>query len=154
MPGRLISPVLAHLAPFVPAAAEDPDFREPRRVGTEGPGVPAGTEGPMITLPCQVEPDEVEAMHLAANGNAPRTRLHLVFHRRDMQRAGVTPQVRDRLVALTTLRGAPIRAFASPPGLFAIEARPLSFGLSRRSAAANLLRVTFQERSQAAGRTS
>jgi hypothetical protein len=152
MLGRLISPVLAHLAPFVGASAEDPDFKEPRRFGNEGPGVPACTEGAPLRLPCQVEPDEVEALRMEANGETPRSRLHLVFHRRDIRRLGVAPKVRDRLVALTTLRGEPITEFPNPPGLFATEARPLSFGLSRTCATANLLRVTFEDRPQGARR--
>ncbi len=146
--GRLIFPVMAEIAPFVGAADEDPDFKEPVRRSDclDGPGQAASSEGASYRLPCQVEADEVDALNMQPHGDAPRSLVHLVFHHRDL-RNGSTPKVRDRLIALWSKRGAVLMQFAASPGVYATEARPLSFGLSRSNAVANHLRVTFRDRS-------
>jgi hypothetical protein len=148
--GRLIFPVIAELRPFSGAVVEDPDFKEPMRqaVGDDdGAGQALATCGPSISLPCQVEPDEVAALNMQPNGDTPRSHVHLVFHQGDL--AGKpAPKVRDRLMCLRSKRGAVLADFGAAGGLIAVEARPLSFGLSRGNSVANLLRVTFRDRSQ------
>lgn len=152
MRGRLIFPVLAEICPFVPAL-EDPEFKEPMRhaAGIDGPSVSSITDGAAWRVPCQVEPMETEALDMHANGNAPRTQMALIFHQIDLARAR-TPKVGDRLSGLFSLHGHSLHRYANPPGLFAVEARPLSYGLGRGVSEANLLRVLFVDRSQAVRR--
>ena len=146
--GRLIFPVLAELCPFE-EALEDPDFKEPVRIQKEadGPGTRAKSTGAPYRLPCQVEPEEYAALNMQANGDAPRTQMHLIFHVRSL-RGARPPQVRDRLAGLYTLRGSPLTASEATPELYATEVRPLSYGLNRGASEANLLRVTFRDRSE------
>jgi len=52
-------------------------------------------------------------------------------------------RVNDRLVAIHDLRGALVQRIRTPPGLYATEVQPQSFGLGLSR---NLLLVTFEER--------
>jgi hypothetical protein len=52
-------------------------------------------------------------------------------------------RVNDRLVAIRDLGGALVQAVRTPPGLYATEVQPTSFGLGLSR---NLLLVTFEER--------
>ena len=56
-------------------------------------------------------------------------------------------RVNDRLVAILSVRGQLVQAVRTPPGLFATEVQPQSFGLGLSR---NLLLVTFEERELAA----
>jgi hypothetical protein len=74
-----------------------------------------------------------------------------VFHFRDLERTGLVDaatgearlRINDRLVAIHTLHGELVQAIRTPPGLYATEVQPQSFGLGLSR---NLLLVTFDER--------
>lgn len=165
MRGRLINPFLAELAQLdtVATAADpdgagpiasgyDPDFKE--TVVFTAPGgerVDARTEKPAIRVPCQVEVGVFEALQQLAAGNTPNSRIVLVFHFRDLERMGLVDpgtgesllRVNDRLVAIHTIKGELVQAIRTPPGLYASEVQPQSFGIGLSR---NLLLVTFDER--------
>lgn len=165
MRGRLINPFLAELAQLdtVASAADpdgagpalsgyDPDFKE--TVVLAGPGgerVDARKEKPPIRVPCQVEIGVFEALQQLAAGNSPNSRVVLVFHFRDLEQMGLVDattgeallRTNDRLVAIHTMRGELVQAIRTPPGLYATEVQPQSFGLGLSR---NLLLVTFDER--------
>src|SRR5688572_482404 len=99
MRGRIIFPFLAELhrldtqamAADPDAAGPltsgfDPDFHEPVVLDT---GVDFRRELPPVRVRCQVEPLVYEELLQTAAGNAPRSKLVLVFHYRDLERAGL-----------------------------------------------------------------
>ena len=161
MRGRLINPFLAELARLdtVATAADpdgpgpltsgyDPDFKE--TVVLPSPGN-ARREQPPIRLPCQVEIGTFEALQQLASGTSPNSKVTLVFHFRDLEQLGLVDpgtgdallRVNDRLVAIRDLAGNLVQAVRTPPGLYATEVQPQSFGLGL---CRNLLLVTFDER--------
>ena len=170
MRGRLIFPFLAELcrldtrgtAQGEPdgtgslGAGYDPDFKESVLVdrNDDGVGERVRREYPAIRLPCQVEPEVFDALRLLASGNAPRSRLELVFHFADLERVGLVDPTSgdallrpgDRLIALCDLAGVLVQAIRTPPGLYVTEARPLGFGLNMANPQRNLLLVTFGDR--------
>jgi hypothetical protein len=95
-------------------------------------------------------------------GNSPRSKLMLVFHFRDLERLALVDSATgealirpgDRLAGLFDKAGRLVQAVQTPPGLYAIEARPIGFGLSRWRPRRNLLLVTFEERRTATQRES
>lgn len=165
MRGRLINPFLAEIAQLdtVATAADpdaagpltsgyDPDFKETLVFGSpEGARLDARREKPVLRVPCQVEVATFEALEQLAAGASPTSRIVLVFHFRDLERMALVDaasgdallRVNDRLVAIHTLRGQLVQAVRTPPGLYATEVQPQSFGLGLSR---NLLLVTFQER--------
>lgn len=165
MRGRLINPFLAEIARLdtVATAADpdsagplvsgyDPDFKETVIVPSgPGRGVDARKEMPPVRIPCQVEVGAFEALRQLASGNSPDSRVILVFHFRDLERMGLVDpasgdallRVNDRLVAMHDLAGRIVQAVRTPPGLYATEVQPRSFGLGQ---CRNLLLVTFDER--------
>lgn len=168
MRGRLINPFLAEIARLdtVATAADpdatgpavsgyDPDFKETLVFGTASTRVDARKEMTPIRVRCQVEVGSLEVLQQLAAGNSPNSRVTLVFHFQDLERMGLVdvatgePRIRinDRLVAIHTLSGQLIQAIRTPPGLYATEVQPQSFGLGLSR---NLLLVTFDEREVAA----
>ena len=165
MRGRLINPFVAELARLdtVATAADpdgpgpltsgyDPDFKETVMVPATGErGTDARKEMPSIRIPCQVEVGTFEALQQLASGNSPDSKVTLVFHFRDLERMGLVDPgtgdallgVNDRLVAIHDLVGNLVQAVRTPPGLYATEVQPQSFGLGLNR---NLLLVTFEER--------
>ncbi len=165
MRGRLINPFLAELAQLdtVATAADpdgagplasgyDPDFKETVLVPAgPGSGVDARKEKPPLRVPCQVEVGAFEALQQLATGTSPNSRVTLVFHFQDLERMGLVDlasgdallRVNDRLVAIHDLAGNLVQRVRTPPGLYATEVQPQSFGLGL---ARNLLLVTFDER--------
>jgi hypothetical protein len=75
----------------------------------------------------------------------------LVFHFRDLERMGLVDaatgeallRINDRLVAIHRMDGVLVQSVRTPPGLYATEVQPQSFGLGLSR---NLLLVTFDER--------
>ena len=145
MRGRLLFPFAAEIAQLDRAASHfDPDFKEP---------LPNGRVERTVTLPCQVEVGEFETLEEAFSGDLPKTALTLIFHFRDIEDHGLVDAttgavklcVGDRLAAIRDRTGNVVQTIQTPPGLFAIEVRPLTFGfgLSR-----NLLLVVFHDREQ------
>jgi hypothetical protein len=175
MRGRLIFPFLAELhrldsqamatedpdgaGPL--ASGYDPDFKEPVLVDADDDGVaePYRRERPPVRVPCQVEPEALEALRMTAIGNTPRSNIDLVFHFRDLERLDLVDATTgdalirpsDRLGALYDVAGNLVQAVRTPPGLYVTEARPSGFGLHRQRPRRNLLIVTFQDRPAARG---
>lgn len=92
-----------------------------------------------------------EALQQFGAGNSPNSRIVLVFHFRDLERMGLVDtatgesllRINDRLVAIHRMDGVLVQAVRTPPGLYATEVQPQSFGLGLSR---NLLLVTFDER--------
>lgn len=134
----------------------DPDFKEPVLVDADGDGIaePLRREHLPVRVPCQVEPEALEALRMTTSGNTPRSSLDLVFHFRDLERLDLVDLTSgdalirpgDRLGALLTLEGDLVQAVRTPPGLYVTEARPIGFGLNRRRPRRNLLLVSLQDR--------
>lgn len=164
MRGRLINPFLAEIAQLdtVATAADpdgagpgvtgyDPDFKETVILGAPGARIDARKEKPPIRVPCQVEVGTFEALQQLAAGNSPNSRIVLVFHFRDLERIGLVDvatgeallRINDRLVAIHRMDGVLVQAVRTPPGLYATEVQPQSFGLGLSR---NLLLVPFDER--------
>lgn len=165
MRGRLIFPFLAELcrldaeAMATQVPGYDEDFKEPALLDADGDG--AGElyrrEHPPVRLPCQVEPQTVEALRMTSAGNTPQSSVDLVFHFSDLERLGLldprTAEVLvrpgDRLNGLFDTEGHLVWAVRTPPGLYVTESRPAGFGLFRRRPRRNLLLVSFGDRRRA-----
>lgn len=165
MRGRLIFRFLAGLARLDGAATAgdpdgpgpltsgyDPDFKETVLLPTGARGrSDARRELPLVRLPCQVEVGAFEAMQQLAGGDSPDSRIVLVFHFRDLEARGlVNPttgsallKVNDRLAGVYDTSGRLVQSIRTPPGLYATQVQPESFGLG---SARNLLLVTFEDR--------
>ncbi len=178
MRGRLIFPFLAELfrldthamagpvgvGPDPAAPGYDPDFKEPITIdqNDDGVGERIRAEHPPVRVPCQVDTKVFEELRMLASGNAPRSRIDLVLHFKDLERLGLVDAgtgdalVRpgDRLGALYDKAGALVQAVRTPPGLYVTEARPIGFGLDRARPRRNLLMVAFEDRQLAAGRAA
>ncbi|TBR17485.1 MAG: hypothetical protein EPO57_09130 [Chitinophagaceae bacterium] len=166
MRGRLINPFVAELAQLdTVATATDPDMGGPLTSGYDDvfkevvkltSGASARKEKPVIFVPCQVEVGTFEALAQLAQGNAPQSRVVLVFHFQDLELMGLVEggtgdaliRVNDRLVSIRRYRdNALVQAVkSSSGGLFATESQPQSFGLC--GGERNLLIVSFDEREQ------
>jgi hypothetical protein len=165
MRGRLINPFLAEIARLdtVATAADpdgvgpitsgyDPDFKETVMLPAAGGGAAdARKEMVSIRVRCQVEVGAFEALQQLASGNSPDAKVTLVFHFRDLERMGLVDpgtgdallRANDRLAAIHDLAGNLVQSIRTPPGLYATEVQPQSFGLGLSR---NLLLVTFEER--------
>lgn len=169
MRGRLIFQFAAELRRLDPAAtAADPDaggpltsgydedFRESVLVDPDGDGVgtPVRRELPAVRVPCQVDTKVFEELRMQAGGNAPRARLDLVFHFRDLERLGLVDATTgealirsgDRLAGIYDRSGELVQSVPAKPGLYVTEARPTGFGLGMARPRRNLLLVTFEDR--------
>src|SRR5205823_2549183 len=88
MRGRLLFVLFAEIARVDRAAMSlgapdvDPDFREPRILAgqPDDVGALARRELPPVRVPCQVEPESFEALHMVGAGNEPRSQVQLVLH--------------------------------------------------------------------------
>ncbi|MBI4508734.1 MAG: hypothetical protein HY698_03795 [Deltaproteobacteria bacterium] len=164
MRGRLINPFLAEIARLDTTATAadpdatgplvsgyDPDFKETVVLDDAGARRDARQEMPPMLVPCQVEVGAFEALQQLATGTSPNSRVVLVFHFQDLERMGLVDaasgdaliRVNDRLVAIHDVAGNLVQRVRTPPGLYATEVAPQSFGLG---SARNLLLVTFDER--------
>ncbi len=174
--GRLIWPFIARIRPLDTAAtAADPDttgpltsgydddFREPIMVPvpTKIVGVSARKEKAAIDLPVQVEDEAWEQLTMMRTGDSPFVQVTLVFHYRDLERAGyidpttgdaLYPRKNDRLEAIYRMKlgaaGDLVQTIPTPPGLYCTHAQPRSYGLS--SLQRNLLVCTFTSRDTSA----
>lgn len=162
MRGRLIFPFLAELhrldtvAMATRAPGYDDDFKEPALLDSDGDGVGDAyrRERPPVRVPCQVEPETLEALRMTPSGNTPQSSLQLVFHFRDLERLGLVDdltgealiRVGDRLGGLFDTEGQLVWAVRCPPGLYVTEVRHAGFGLFRRRPRRNLLVVSLTDR--------
>jgi hypothetical protein len=134
----------------------DDDFKEPALLDADGDGVGDAfrREHPPVRVPCQVEPETLEALRMTPSGNTPQSSLDLVFHFRDLERLGLVDvatgealiRTSDRLGGLFDTEGQLVWAVRTPPGLYVTEARHAGFGLFRRRPRRNLLVVSFNDR--------
>lgn len=142
----------------------DPDFKEPVVVDQDDDGIGERVrrEHPPVRVPCQVESRVFEELRMLASGNAPRSRLDLVLHFKDLERLGLVDAASgdalirpgDRLAAIHDRAGRLVQAVRTPPGLFVTEARPIGFGLDLTRPHRNLLLVALGDRQLASGRIS
>jgi len=140
----------------------DPDFKEPVLVDLDDDGVGERTrqEHRPVRVPCQVEPEALEALRVLPAGQSPRAKVVLTFHFRNLERLRLVHpgtgvpliQPGDRLGALYDRRGELVQAFRNPPGLFVTETKASGFGLGMARPRRNLLLVTFEDHQQAARR--
>jgi hypothetical protein len=162
---RLDTHAMATVDPDGPAPLEggyDPDFKEPVVVDQDDDGIGERVrqEYPSVRVPCQVDTKAFDELRMMASGNAPRSRLDLVFHFKDLERMGLVDAASgdalirpgDRLAAIRDLCGDLVQEVRTPPGLYVTEARPIGFGLNMARPRRNLLLVTFEDRQQGAGR--
>ena len=134
----------------------DDDFKEPALLDADGDGVGDAfrREHPPVRVPCQVEPETLDALRMTPSGNTPQSGLDLVFHFRDLERLGLVDvttgealiRTSDRLGGLFDTEGQLVWAVRTPPGLYVTEARHAGFGLFRRRPRRNLLVVSFNDR--------
>ena len=171
MRGRLIVPFIAELAQLdtIGTAADpdgggplvsgyDSDFREPVIAGP-APGAARRVGKAAIRVPFQVETETYDSLQQMFSGPNTDRRIILVFHFRDLENMGLVDptsgealiRLNDRLIAIRehTAAQALIQQVRTPPGLYATEVVPASFGLS--GGKRNLLLVTFEEREKARG---
>lgn len=161
MRGRLIFPLFAEIYRLDRPAmalwgAIDPDFREPLLVASTDQDHNVGElmriEMPVVRVPCQVENQQFERLQLTPAGNAPISRLVLIFHFRDLEVHGLVDehtgnariQPGDRLGAIVDRELRPQLTPQNPPGLFVSEVRPSGFGLGFKNPQRNLLHVSFE----------
>jgi len=176
MRGRLIFAFLAELhrldtasmasvdpdGPGPLTSGYDPDFKEPVLVDQDDDGIGERVrqEHPPVRVPCQVDTKAFEELRMFASGNAPRSRIDLVLHFKDLERLGLVDPATgdalvrpgDRLGAIYDKAGALVQEVRTPPGLYVTEARPIGFGLNMVRPRRNLLLVTFEDRQPAARR--
>lgn len=160
MRGRLINAFLAGLRQLDTEATEDAgsydqEFREAKRLDNGSwEGAQGRQEKPEVRVRCQVEDGEFERLDPMTGGFEHQNKLGLVFHFRDLERAGLvdaatgnaTLRVTARLTAIYDLRGN-IQQAMPGAGLHCVEARPVSYGLGQRL---NLLLLVFEDRDQTA----
>lgn len=156
--GRLLFPLLAELAQLDTHATEladgyDPVWRTVKTTYQNGERVRGQVyKTPTLRVRCQVEPAQEAAQQRAPAGNVPDSRMVLVFHFADLERAGLIDpdghallRVDDKLVAMHTTAGVLVKRLA--PSLFATEVQDGGLGLGGRR---NLAMVTFEDRPQGA----
>jgi hypothetical protein len=166
--GRLISPFIADIAQLDTSATEadpdgsgpltsgyDPEFNEVVKLPSADPGgASARVEKTIVQIPCQVEVDVLDKQDMAPSGDIGQQLMRLVFHFEDLEDLGLVQAsgqsaigVNDRLVAIRRCPGLElVREFPLPEGMFIIEAKDRSFGLS--GGERNLLVCTLQGRDQ------
>jgi hypothetical protein len=137
-------------------SALDPDFREPRLV-PGGPDAVAALdrrELPAVKVPCQVEPESFEALHMIGAGNEPTSKVQVVLHFRDLEGLGlVDPSTGRALIGPgDRMTGFYDRAgrLVETADLYVTEARPTGFGFGLLRPHRNLLVVVLENRAASA----
>jgi hypothetical protein len=158
MRGRLLFVLFAEFARVdrdamaLGAPDVDPDFREPRILASEpdAVGVRARRELPPVRVPCQVEPESFEALHMVGAGNEPLSRVQLVLHFRDLEERGLVDAATGRALIAP---GDRMTGFYDRTGtlvqtadLYVVEARPIGFGFGLLRPRRNLLLVVLEAR--------
>lgn len=159
MRGRLIQPFLAELYRLdtnstAQAAGYDADFKTTKVSYPAGVRTSSRRELAAVRLPCQVEIGQWHAQRVMLSGNAPDTRLTLVFHYRDLEAAGLVDaetgeakiRVNDRLAGIYDSRTGEVTQKLPGEGVYATEVQQAAFGIGRRK---NLLVVIFEDRPKA-----
>lgn len=161
---RLIFPFTACLARIDTVATAsttggkpgyDQTFHEPEVKTVDGRRASARAEKSIIRIKVQVEDRTWEALKAYDNGKSPEIALGLVAHYHDLRLAGlvdsstgaVSLNVNDRLERIEDKLGNVVSVVRTPPGLYCVEARPMSYGIG---GTLNLLLLLFQARSRGA----
>ena len=158
MRGRLLFPLLAEIArvdreAMVSGSANiDPDFREPVVLAPapDAVGPLARRELAPIRVPCQVEVETLDALHMTEAGNEPTSRVQLVLHFRDLEERGLVDVATgraslapgDRVTGFYDRGGALVQT----ADLYVVEARPLAFGFGLLRPRRNLLLLVLEPR--------
>lgn len=160
MRGRLLFPMTVELARLDTNATSlaggyDADFKTVKTTYPAGVKTSARVELPIVTLKAQVEMGKWQGQQSLQAGNAPDTRLTLVFHFRELEAKGLVDpttgdaliRVNDRLVNVYSRSGSILeqKVRTAAGSLYATEVQPAGIGLGGRR---NLLVVTFDERTQ------
>ena len=158
MRGRLLFVLFAEIARVDRAAMSlgapdvDPDFREPRILADQPDdvGALARRELPPVRVPCQVEPESFEALHMVGAGNEPRSQVQLVLHFRDLEERGLVDAASGRalLAPGDRMTGFYDRAgkLVQTADLYVVEARPIGFGFGLLRPRRNLLLLVLEAR--------
>lgn len=161
---RLIFPFEAWLSRLDTVASEQSDngkpgydrtFREPAVKTVDGVRTTGRAEKVVLKLKVQVEDRTWEALKMYDSGDSPEIDIALVAHFDDLRRAGLVDcttgkvqiNVNDRLDRIVDRYGRVVSLVRTPPGLYCIEARPMSYGIG---GTLNLLLLIFKERSRGA----
>ena len=134
---------------------QDKEFGETRVRLTGGQRVSARREKEPILVRAQIEDNVMNALHMFNAGNSPEAKIAIVLDYHDLRRRALLNaqtgepllNVNDRMDAIYDGRRELVQRIRTPPGLYAIEVRPISFGLGRRL---NLLLMRFEDREQSA----
>lgn len=153
---RLIFPIVAELARLdtVETQADtgyDDIFQEVRVKTVAGVRQSQRREKDPIRIRAQFEDDSMNALAMTNAGNADKARLGLIIDYTDLKKLGLLDpasgeplfNIGDRLVGIYDRCGGLLQTIR-PPGLYAIEVRPIAWGMARR---VNLLLIRFDDRS-------
>lgn len=135
----------------------DPDFREPRLVLGDDPDAIAALdrpELPRVKVPCQVEPESFQALHMISAGNEPTSKVQVVLHFRDLEGLGLVDASTgraligpgDRMTGFYDRAG----RLVETADLYVTEARPTGFGFGLLRPHRNLLVVVLENRAASA----
>ena len=162
----LINPYEAELAQLdTIATADDPDGAGPLDSGYDDdfkePVVMTSVGGErtdarkekilFVRVPCQIEPNMIEALQQLGNGDSPDSRVVLCFLFRDLQKLGLvdaatgesTIRKGDRLNAIYQRCGGPlVQKLRNPPGFYVTQ---VAFGAGIGRGQTTLI-VTFEDR--------
>ena len=134
------------------SADVDPDFREPRVLADapDAVGMLTRRELPAVKVPCQVEPESFEALHMVGAGNQPTSHVQVVLHFRDLEALGLVDAATgraligpgDRMTGFYDREGKLVQT----ADLYVTEARPVGFGFGLLRPRRNLLLVVLEAR--------
>jgi len=134
------------------SADVDPDFREARVLpgAPDAVGMLAPRELPAVKVPCQVEPESFEALHMIGAGNQPTSHVQVVLHFRDLEALGLVDAATgraligpgDRMTGFYDREGKLVQT----ADLYVTEARPVGFGFGLLRPRRNLLLVVLEAR--------
>lgn len=157
---RLINPfivVIARIAYKAGSAAGnfDPDFQDVRTKTVDGQRVVERPEKRLVRVRAQIEDDTFKALHMYDAGNSPEGKVGIVCSYYELRRDGhirdnglADFDVNDRMVEIRRVEDdALVHTIKDPPGLYCIEARPISYGIGGRL---NLLLLRWNDRAQSA----
>ena len=130
-------------------------FDEPDVKIIDGVRTGGRAEKAPLRIPVQVEDRTWEALRQFDNGNSPAIGIGLVAHYHTLRHLGlvddvtgkVSLNVNDRLVKISDKCGRAVSIVRTPPGLYCMEVRPMSYGIG---GTLNLLLLLFSDRARGA----
>lgn len=157
---RLINPFQIELRQLDTAATAnaggyDAEFQTTRAKIVSGQRQSSRVEKAAIRINAQLEDSVFNALKMIANGDSPEQKLAIVFRYPEIKEAGLVDpntglpllNVNDRLSAIYDRDGQLVHTIPTPPGLYCIEVRPMSYGIGHRL---GLVMMRFEERAQGA----